>query len=89
MKQRRFGLKAGRKPRRRGVFTVSEAVVLAARERKESRGAHSRMDHPDKDAQAGTFNLIVRKGSGGEMQIHRKTIPEMPQELRDIIEEQA
>jgi succinate dehydrogenase / fumarate reductase flavoprotein subunit len=73
----------------KSIFTVAEAVVLAARARKESRGAHSRMDHPDKDPEAGTYNNLVRKGSGGEMEIHREPIPEMRQELRDIIEEQG
>jgi succinate dehydrogenase flavoprotein subunit len=71
------------------VFTVAEAVVLAARERRESRGAHSRMDHPDKDPQAATYNNIVRKSPEGEMQVHREPIPEMRQELKDIIEEQG
>jgi hypothetical protein len=31
----------------------------------------------------------VRKGAGGEMQVHKEAIPEMPQALKEIIEEQG
>ena len=36
-----------------------EAVARSALGRRESRGAHSRMDHPDKDGQLGTVNTVV------------------------------
>ncbi|NIP60922.1 MAG: fumarate reductase/succinate dehydrogenase flavoprotein subunit, partial [Gemmatimonadetes bacterium] len=61
--------------------------VRAARERKESRGAHSRTDHEGKDPEWGKVNLVIRKGSGGEMEIRREPIPEIRQDLKDIIEE--
>jgi len=71
------------------LLTVAEAIALAGRERKESRGAHSRLDYLDKDPAWSTFNHVVRKGPDGEMEIHRQDIPEMRQELKDIIEEQG
>ncbi|MGB7437821.1 MAG: fumarate reductase/succinate dehydrogenase flavoprotein subunit [Candidatus Acidiferrum sp.] len=69
------------------LLTVAEMVTKAALERKESRGAHFRDDYPDKDKQFGSFNIAIRKGAGGEMQILRVPIPVMPQELKQIIEE--
>ena len=69
------------------IMTVSEALVRAARERKESRGAHSRTDYTDKDPEWGKVNLVIRKGGGGEMEIRKEPIPPIRQDLKDIIEE--
>jgi succinate dehydrogenase / fumarate reductase, flavoprotein subunit len=69
------------------LITVSEIVARAALERKESRGGHFRDDFPDKDPAYGKFNIIVRRGPGGEMQVTRETIPEMREDLKRIVEE--
>src|SRR3989440_3156207 len=68
------------------LLTVSEAIARCALERKESRGGHFRDDYPDKDPAFATFNLIVRKGRDGVMELSRTPIPEMPAELKAIIE---
>jgi len=69
------------------LLTVSEAVTRAAIDRKESRGAQFRDDYPNKDAALGKVNTIVWKGSDGTMQLRREPIPEMPAELKQVIEE--
>ncbi|HEV3050911.1 MAG TPA: FAD-binding protein, partial [Longimicrobium sp.] len=69
------------------LLTVSEAVTLCALERRESRGGHFRDDYPEKDAAFGTFNLVLRKGPDGEMQMTREPIPPLPPELQQIVEE--
>jgi succinate dehydrogenase / fumarate reductase flavoprotein subunit len=69
------------------LLTVSEAITLSAIERRESRGGHFREDHPDKDAAFGTFNIVTRKAPDGSMEVARAAIPEMPDELKKVIEE--
>ena len=69
------------------LLTVSEAITRSALERRESRGGHFRDDYPDKDAASATFNIVVRKNADGRMEISRAPIPEMPGELKQVIEE--
>lgn len=69
------------------LLNVSEAITLAAIERKESRGGQFRDDYPNKDADFGKINFTIKKGADSEMQITRVPIPEMPDELKQIIEE--
>jgi succinate dehydrogenase / fumarate reductase flavoprotein subunit len=71
------------------LMTVSEAVTLSALQRKESRGAQFRDDFPEKDAKFGKVNHVVRKAPDGSMQLETVTIPEMPAELKAVIEEMA
>ncbi len=69
------------------LLTVSEAVTRAALERKESRGGQFRDDFPDKDPEYGKFNFSLKKTDDGAMKIERVPIPEMPAELKKVIEE--
>jgi succinate dehydrogenase / fumarate reductase, flavoprotein subunit len=69
------------------LLTVSEIITRAALERKESRGAHFRDDFPTKDKQYDGFNIVVRKGADGKMQLTREPIPPMREDLQQIIQE--
>lgn len=71
----------------RNLLTVAEIITRAALERKESRGAHFRDDFPAKDEQFGKFNIVVRKGNDGEVQLKREPIVPMREELQQIIQE--
>jgi len=69
------------------LLTVSEAITRTAIERRESRGGHFREDYPDKEKKFASINFIVRKGRDGRMEVASAPIPEMPDELKQIIEE--
>jgi succinate dehydrogenase / fumarate reductase flavoprotein subunit len=71
----------------KNLLTVSEAITLAALERKESRGAQFRDDYPDKDERFAKVNTMISKAEDGSMQIRLEPLPEMPDYLKQIIEE--
>jgi succinate dehydrogenase flavoprotein subunit len=71
----------------RRLLTVSEAITRAAIERRESRGGHFREDFPNKEAAFSKVNFAVRKGKDGRMEVASIPLPEMPAELKTVIEE--
>ena len=71
----------------KNLLTVSEAITRGALERKESRGAQFRDDYPDKDGQFAKVNTMISKAADGSMQVRLEPLPEMPEYLKQIIEE--
>ena len=69
----------------RNLLTVSEAVTRAALARRESRGAHTRVEYPDSDPLLGRVNVVVRR-EGDAMTVREEPIPPVPDELRQILE---
>jgi succinate dehydrogenase / fumarate reductase flavoprotein subunit len=71
----------------KNLLTVSEAITKSAIERKESRGGHFREDFPNKDAAASKYNSVIFKAADGTMKLRREPIPEIPDHLKQVIEE--
>ncbi len=69
----------------RAMLTVARCTTLAALEREESRGGHTRSDHPRADAAWGRVNLVVRL-KDGDVTLTREPLPAMPADLRALCE---
>ncbi len=70
----------------RHLLTVSEAITRAAILRQESRGAQFREDFQSKDPEWGKYNLVIKKTDSG-MAVEKRPVPELPVELKQIVEE--
>jgi succinate dehydrogenase / fumarate reductase flavoprotein subunit len=66
------------------LLTVCEATTRSALQREESRGAHSRLDHPQTETEWGTRNSVVRR-DGEAMSVGTSPLPAMPDEYRELI----
>ncbi len=69
------------------MIVVSEAITRAAILRTESRGAQFREDFPDKDAEWGKFNIVIRRGDDNEMLVEKRALSPPPDELSAVIKE--
>ncbi|MCL4544520.1 MAG: fumarate reductase/succinate dehydrogenase flavoprotein subunit, partial [Chloroflexi bacterium] len=68
------------------MLTICEALLRCAIERRESRGAHWRLDYPDQDPEQSKINLITRQVNG-EMVVEARPIPPLPAELTALLKE--
>jgi len=72
----------------RSLLTVSECITRAALERQESRGAQTRDDFPTTDDQWGKRRVVIRQ-QDGEVVVSQEPLSEMPEELRQLVEEEG
>jgi succinate dehydrogenase / fumarate reductase flavoprotein subunit len=64
---------------------VSECTAKAALERTESRGGHTREDHPKMDPDWRRVNLVCSL-DGEDVRLERKPLPVMRSELQALFE---
>jgi len=70
----------------RSLLAVAECSTLAALERRESRGGHTREDYPKADPEWGKVNVVLRRKDGG-VTLAREPLPEPPAELQTLLGE--
>ena len=72
----------------RNMLLVSECIAKAALEREESRGGHTRDDHPGFDEEWGKKNIVLSINSTGDgVDLATQPLPVMPDELAAFFEE--
>jgi len=69
------------------LLSFAEAATVAAIERKESRGGHTRDDYPNTDPKFAKVNVVIRKTPEG-LTVAQEPLPEVPAELKKLLEEQ-
>ena len=67
----------------RSLLTTAEAVARAALTREESRGAHTRLDHPGESEEWVKYNVIITK-QGDEIKVEKRLRPDPPPKLKEI-----
>jgi succinate dehydrogenase / fumarate reductase, flavoprotein subunit len=70
------------------MLTVAEAVTRSALARRESRGAHSRIDFPNLDDGWGKMHNVVVK-QADSMTLFKSPVLEMPDDLRQLFTEDS
>ena len=70
------------------MLTVAEAVTRSALARRESRGAHSRIDYPGLDDAWGKKHNVVAK-KAGTMTLIETPVLEMPDDLKQLLAEDS
>ena len=68
----------------KSLLVTSEAVTRAALMREESRGAHTRLDHPGESAEWVKYNVVIKKAADGTMEVEKRPKPEGHPELMAI-----
>ena len=72
----------------RNMLLVSECIAKAALEREESRGGHTRDDHPGFAEKWGTLNIALSINAAGDgVDLATQPLPVMPDELAAFFEE--
>tara|TARA_B100000941_G_C28490512_1_gene547660 strand:- start:68 stop:1867 length:1800 start_codon:yes stop_codon:yes gene_type:complete len=72
----------------KNMVITSLAIAKAAKERKESRGGHTRLDYPKYDAELEKLNIIVRKGPEG-INVVKSEKNKMPEDLSNYVAKEA
>lgn len=67
------------------MIMYAEAIARCASMRKESRGAHSRLDFPNPNPEDATWNSLVKKGANGEMIVEKIPTLQMAVDLKGVL----
>jgi succinate dehydrogenase / fumarate reductase flavoprotein subunit len=70
------------------MLAVARCTTRAATARKESRGGHTRDDYPNPDPELAKLNMVTRLDPSGAVTVAPEPLPEMPEELKALFDEE-
>jgi succinate dehydrogenase / fumarate reductase flavoprotein subunit len=70
----------------RSMILVSRCIATAALERTESRGGHTREDHPKMDPTWRKLNLILELDESGSVRLEHKPVPTIRPDLLELFD---
>jgi succinate dehydrogenase / fumarate reductase, flavoprotein subunit len=68
----------------RASLVSAEASLLGAVERRESRGAHNRSDHPELDPRL-RKNFVITRNDEGNLAVSSQPVDEVPGDLKEWV----
>ena len=69
------------------MIDISKMCAIAAHAREESRGGHTRLDHPVPDhSHWGKINSVIVQGDDGSMELSHVTYPPIPARLKSLLD---
>jgi succinate dehydrogenase / fumarate reductase flavoprotein subunit len=71
----------------RAALVTGEATLRLALERRETRGAHNRSDHPDLDPSLAVSLQVRQDPATGELLVSREPLPPIPEPLISLVDE--
>ncbi len=73
----------------KAMLVTAEATVMSALERRETRGAHNRSDHPKLDPSLQVNFYTELSGPSGKLRVTSQPVPSIPAELSAWVEAEA
>ncbi|OLS29190.1 MAG: Fumarate reductase flavoprotein subunit [Candidatus Heimdallarchaeota archaeon LC_2] len=68
------------------MIVTGKLLAISALSRNESRGGHTRLDFPESNPDLVNIYYVLKKDENGEILVEKEIMPDMPNDLQDIIE---
>ncbi|MFW9854158.1 MAG: fumarate reductase/succinate dehydrogenase flavoprotein subunit [Candidatus Thorarchaeota archaeon] len=71
------------------MLITSITIARGALERKESRGAHTRVDYPESNPDLTDLLIVLKKADDGTLEVAHEKYPQVSDDLKELIEQEV